>query len=113
MNRPTTLLVLLLAACAPSSEEGPLDGAALYKRQNCAACHGMNRQGSGLAPAIDAVGQHWTVDGLAEYLADPQGYAANDERLKAQGERYRMPMTPYKHLSVEERKAIAAYVIDG
>lgn len=115
MKRTTWLTGLLLALCSSACSEGggaaPPDGAMLYARQSCATCHGGNRQGSSLAPALVGIAGHWTVENLAAYLADPKGYAANDERLRKQGEAYRMPMTPYGHLSVEERTAIATWLL--
>ena len=105
-------LVVSLASCSDSGEGGkPIDGATLFNRNGCIACHGMNRQGGGLGPVLKGLGQHWTTEQLVAYLEDPKGYAEGDERLKAQGAKYRSPMPPYANLSVDERTTLASWLL--
>jgi len=111
MKRPTLLLALALTACSPA-DDGPPDGATLFRRQGCVACHGPSGQGSSLAPALNGLSAHWTVEKLVQYLADPEAYAAGDPRLHAQAEAFRQPMPGYDRLSVEERTALGAWLLE-
>lgn len=113
MNRAALLLVLVLASCSGGDGGAkPLDGATLYQRQGCMACHGPNLQGSTMAPALGGLTAHWTVDELVAYLNDPKGYAAGDERLRKQGEAYRSPMPPYRNVGEEGLRTLAAWLLE-
>ena len=102
-----------LASCSDAADAGPVDGATLFNRNGCMACHGMNRQGGSLGPTLKGLAEHWSVEQLVAYLEDPKGYAAQDERLRVQGEAFRSPMPPYANLSVEERTTLAAWLLEG
>ncbi|MBK7641974.1 MAG: cytochrome c [Planctomycetes bacterium] len=115
MRFTTTALVLagvVLGACskaAPSA--GPVDGAALFREQNCVQCHGPDGSGSNLAPTLHGKQGLWTRETLAEYIANSPAYAAHDERLKEQATHYSLPMTSYPGLSLEQRLALADLVL--
>jgi mono/diheme cytochrome c family protein len=104
---------LLLAACSGNDTRAGSApaGQSLFALQACATCHGDHGQGSMLAPALVGAHASWTREKLAEYLADPQGYAAKDPRLSKQGKGYMQPMPSYKLLKPEERESLADYVL--
>ena len=106
------LAVSLVALGCSSSEGGAPSGQALYRSQGCTACHGTNRRGSALAPSLEGIAPHWTVDGLVLYLADPPAYAAQNTRLHEQGKGYVQPMPKYGALAAEERALIARWLLE-
>jgi mono/diheme cytochrome c family protein len=120
MRRSHTLrslpLFLALAACAPAGGDAAVpeqhDGAELYKRQSCNVCHGPHGDGSALAPALRGLAELWTAEELVRYLADPKAYAAGDERLREQAERYPQMMPPYGSLDEARRTALAEHVLE-
>ena len=79
---------------------------------NCSVCHGKALEGRPtFAPALTDLKSNWkSSDELAKYLADPQGYAAADPRLKSQHDNYsmRMPALPFTD---EQRKALALWLL--
>jgi mono/diheme cytochrome c family protein len=117
MHRPAPFLALALAlapaACdASSAPVGAPDGRALFRRQTCTVCHGVDGAGSALAPALRGLRANWSVQELALYLADPAAYAAGDERLRAQAGKYPQMMPKYGTLDAAQREALAAYVLE-
>jgi aldose sugar dehydrogenase len=48
-----TMAVLLASASLPALAQAQAQGQTLYQR-NCASCHGAERQGTGLGPALSA-----------------------------------------------------------
>ncbi|MCB9897062.1 MAG: cytochrome c [Planctomycetes bacterium] len=110
LARLPVLAGLLAGAGCSSTSDLPPDvqtGAELYVSQSCALCHGADgrsafwRPGPDLVPSLDA----WTVDALAEYLADPAAWAARDPRLDDDG------MPGFPQLSVDERERLARFVL--
>lgn len=87
-----------------------LDGAAIYTKANCAMCHGIDRGGKPMGPALLTLKQNWTVDKLSEYLSDPAGFTANDSRLGAQQQQYSMKM-PAPNITKEERDTLAKWLL--
>ena len=53
----------------------------------CSACRGGAGGGTMLGPALQGLAARWSAETLAEYLADPAGYAARHPEL----EHRRMP----------------------
>jgi mono/diheme cytochrome c family protein len=102
---------LLLAACSQAvTSAGPPDGAALFREQNCVQCHGPDGAGTNLGPVLQGKQRYWTREKIARYLADPESVIQRDERLKAQADKYMIPMTRFP-LSLEQRLALADYVL--
>ncbi len=114
---PVASLALLVAALAPSAcsdpepDPGPPDGAALFRQQNCVQCHGAEGRGTNLGPALVDKKSFWTRETLAQYLTDPQARIQKDARLSKQADLYRLPMTKFVGLSLEQRLAIADHVL--
>lgn len=106
-----------LAACG-SGDATPQDpGAPPSARElflsNCARCHGRSGEGSFMAPTLAGVEQHWDVERLQRYLRDPDKVIAEDERLEKQGRKYGTRMPTFQHLTPDERRALAQWVLDG
>jgi len=77
------VLPLLIAGCGPGEPQGPLDGASLYKKLNCATCHKDDGRGGALGPSLRNKGEYWTRETLADYLVEPTRFIAEDARLKS------------------------------
>jgi mono/diheme cytochrome c family protein len=91
------------------SAEG-VDGFLVYKEVNCTMCHGADRSGSTMAPALTGLNAYWDVGKLSQYLRDPEGYSAKDPRLSEQDQQYAMQMPPFEG-SDEELAALAAWLL--
>ena len=110
--RPAIALVasIALGGAGCTSIDLPTDaqsGAELFVSQNCALCHGADgrsafwRPGPDIVPALGM----WTVDTLAEYLGDPEAWAARDPRLEGGS------MPSFDHLTGDERERLARWVL--
>jgi cytochrome c2 len=111
--RRCTLLaaLLLLAACSKSAANpGPVDGATLFREQNCNQCHGADGAGTNLGPTLHGKRQFWTREKIAVYLADPQKVIRGDARLEEQARKFMLPMIPFP-LAEQQRLALADYVL--
>lgn len=83
----------------------------LYQQQGCATCHGAEGQGGPLGPKLAGIGAMWKRDALVEYLKDPLGYAAKDERLAKQAKQYSIAMTKFDLLPQSDLESLADYVM--
>src|SRR5690606_6290072 len=68
-------------------------GEVLYQ-QNCMACHGVDRRGSGNYPTLAGIETRYTETSFIEFMEAGQGM-----------------MPAFGHLDEEEKRAIAAYVL--
>ena len=64
-----------------------------------------------LGPTLRGLKAHWTRAQIAQYLEDPQGFAAKDPRLVQQGKTYFQPMPTYKQLKPAERESLAEFLL--
>lgn len=72
------------------------DGAALYE-QNCAACHGPEREGMAPAfPSLVGIGERLEADEIETIIAQGRGL-----------------MPPFGQLSETERDALVAFLTEG
>jgi len=106
------LALLSLAGCSSGTEEagGGAAAAKLFRQQACGQCHGATGKGSSLGPPLSGLAGRWSVDELAAYLADPRGYDG-DNFVRSQGN-YPAPMSTYSHLSLEERRSLAGWLLE-
>ncbi len=115
MRIPRTLFALsglLLGACSDApADSGPLDGAALFKQQNCVQCHGPDGSGTNLGPTLHGKKGFWTRERVAAYIAKPSATIEGDDRLQTQGAKYMLPMVSYPYLTLEQRLALADHVL--
>ncbi len=113
--RSLTLLVLSLFAPACIFRRQPppgASGAEIYRLQNCANCHGEEREGTRRGPPLAGLSANWSAERLAEYLADPPAMVANDARLAAYDEQYgSSDMGRYDNLDLALRSTLAAWLL--
>ena len=101
-----------LAACGAS---GPAAGTpeALYVDLGCAKCHGVNREGQRSGPALIALADRWTEEGLLEYFNDPKAVMEHKPRLKYMAENYPIVMPAYPDTSEEDLRKLAQFILSG
>ena len=100
-------VLLALAACSSKSGgSSSRSGAELYGVY-CAACHGKDGRGNmNLGSSYAGIARHWDEASLLEYIADPQAFAANVDRLGAR------PMTAIPDdVSPEDRQKIVQHAL--
>ena len=112
---PTLSVAFLALGC--SFRRQPPPGAAgdeIYRLQNCANCHGDEREGTRRGPPLGGLDAHWSVELLAEYLADPPAMVKADARLGALDEQYgSSDMGRYDNLDLALRTTLAAWLLAG
>lgn len=92
------LLALLLASCAPMSEDEKMisDGRKLFLRR-CAPCHGVHAEGKPAIPSLKGVTDRYTDDAIRYFIKAGRG-----------GEKLRMP--PIRKVSGQEITRVIAYL---
>jgi mono/diheme cytochrome c family protein len=63
-----------------------------YIDLNCASCHGEDREGQRSGPPLIGLTKHWSVDGLVDYLTDPNAVVEANPRLAYKAEKYAIGM---------------------
>jgi mono/diheme cytochrome c family protein len=114
LKTPLTLLLALgsLSSCYHfRSWRVPSDATpeVMYDRAGCAACHGADRWGTEQAPSLRNLAAHWSVQELAEYIAEPSAH--RDERLEAIAAEYEAEMPGSGFLSREQRESLAEWLL--
>jgi mono/diheme cytochrome c family protein len=104
------VVATLASACGGGAE--PSDaGAAVFKAQGCALCHGQDGSGTSFGPTLRGKKSFWTRATLVAYLLNPQAYAEKDARLSAQARKYTLPMTRFDKLTQADIEAVADHVL--
>lgn len=87
------------------------DGLTLAQRIGCSNCHGVDLKGTGQAPSLVNVKDHWNRTELINYLRNPSSYG-NDKRFIEYKEQYPNVIMPaYEKIDVKELGAIADYIL--
>jgi len=103
---------LLLGSCSGApGDSAPADGPTLFKAQNCVQCHAQDGSGTNLGPTLRGKKTFWTREKLAAYIAKPAATIAGDARLEQQAAKYSLPMVDYPYLTLEQRLALADFVL--
>jgi cytochrome c553 len=90
---------------------GESDGPSLLKSNGCVSCHGANLQGTNIAPELANLKEHWTHDGLINYLRNPESYGG-DKRFDAYRQKYKNVMMPsFNNLDVKDLGKMAEYLL--
>jgi mono/diheme cytochrome c family protein len=115
LARTLAFLALSVSALACSLRTQPppgASGAEIYRLQNCANCHGEEREGTRRGPPLAGLRSYWDAERLAEYLVDPPAVVARDKRLAAYDEQYgSSDMGRYDNLDLAQRSTLAAWLL--
>ena len=104
---------LASAGCAFRRDPPPdADGATIYAFQLCANCHADDARGTSRGPDLAGLAEHWDVEGLAAFLADPEEAVEGDERLARLARESSSTMRSYANLSLEQRRVLARWLLD-
>ncbi|AFN73917.1 hypothetical protein MROS_0674 [Melioribacter roseus P3M-2] len=89
-----------------------LDAMSLIRQTGCVSCHGQNLEGTKIAPALTNIKDHWTRDGLINYLRNPSSYSG-DERFKEYKIKYKNIVMPaYNNMDVKDLGKIADFLLE-
>lgn len=89
-----------------------VDGFTLIKQTGCTACHGTNLEGTNMAPGLVNIKQHWSRDGLINYLRNPSSYSG-DNRFKEYKLKYKNIIMPsYSNIDVKDLGKMADYLLE-
>ena len=115
VSRSIALLLLVgvfVSACNLRQPPPPgANGATIYRLQNCANCHGENREGKSLGPKLLGLQKHWDPEALASFLSNPKDFLGRDERLAQLEKSYPGSMSRYDNLSKEQRLVLAEWLL--
>ena len=93
-----------------NSTEQVADAQTLMNRVGCTQCHGMDFNGTAMAPGLKKAKDHWTKEELIKYIKDPSVFA-DDERLKTYKENFRTVMPSYQDFTDEQLSDIADFIL--
>ena len=86
-------------------------GLTLIQQKGCITCHGGDLNGTQMAPALINIKQHWTRDGLINYLRNPSSYSG-DARFDEYRTKYKNIMMPsYGNLDVKDLGKMVEYLL--
>ncbi|MBL1213506.1 MAG: cytochrome c [Ignavibacteriae bacterium] len=95
------------------STEGAAEvsGLELIESVGCIRCHGIDLQGTALAPGLYEAKNHWSRKDLINYLRNPSAYDG-DERFDKYRDKYSGSIMPsYGNRDVKELGKIADYLL--
>ena len=81
-----------------SAPDGVVQGAMVYQKNHCDACHQINGVGKKLGPALDGIGQHRDRAWLEKHFENPKAMSPGSF------------MPPYK-FSAQDMDAICKYLL--
>lgn len=64
-----------------------------------------------MGPDVRRVRRHWSLEGLAAYLADPASHRQREGRLQSLNRLYTAHMPAFAGLPADRRTALAAYLL--
>lgn len=88
----------------------PVDAKTLMTRTGCVQCHGIDFDGTAMAPGLKKAKDHWTKEELIKYIKDPSAFA-DDERLQVYKQNFRTVMPSYDNFSDEQLSDIADFIL--
>ena len=100
------------AAVALDADEAERAGK-LYRREACSVCHGERAQGvQSAGPALHSLAPYWDEDRLEAYLRDPAAFRrANADFDARRDETYELEMPGFGHVTEQERRLIARWLL--
>mgnify|MGYP003563964920 CR=1 FL=1 len=111
---PVAALLLWMSACSRGTPVPPETvelGRQVYQAQACGGCHGDDRAGTELAPALTSVHLQWSPDRLETYLKHPESVTASEPRLKDLSSHWELEMPGVAEASAEEVRALALFLL--
>ncbi len=94
-----------------TEQTAEVDGLTLIQQKGCITCHGGDLNGTQMAPALINIKQHWTRDGLINYLRNPSSYSG-DARFDEYRTKYKNIMMPsYGNLDVKDLGKMVEYLL--
>ena len=100
-----------------AADERPLsDAIDLYSggtAPTCLFCHGENGEGGMMGPALDGLGADWDVDGLTQFVLEPEQGVAASERLTDVASRYSMHMPKPSGFTESDARVMARWLLEG
>jgi cytochrome c2 len=87
-------------------------GEVLVKQFNCTTCHGVNLQGTNMAPALVGLTSYYDRDKLINYLRNPNSYLEQDRFKEYKNKFKNIVMPAYGNKDVKELGKIADYLLD-
>lgn len=94
-----------------TQQPADVDGLTLIQQSGCTACHGQDLNGTNMAPALVNIKEHWSRDGLINYLRNPSAYDG-DKRFDEYRAKYKNIIMPsYGNLDVKDLGKIADYLL--
>ncbi|MCK9210848.1 MAG: cytochrome c [Ignavibacteriaceae bacterium] len=86
-------------------------GEVLVKQFNCTTCHGVDLQGTNMAPALVGLKSYYDRDKLINYLRNPNAYLEQD-RFKEYKDKFKNIVMPaYGNKDVKELGKITDYLL--
>lgn len=88
-------------------------GYAVFRARGCQTCHGTDATGSRMGPSLAEARLHFDRASLAQYLADPNTFIGENDRLLELQARYpRIEMPAYPDLSESDLEALLTFVLE-
>ena len=78
-----------------SQDRSPVDGKGIYQESGCGRCHGLDRTGGSMGPALKDLGSNWNRDELIRYIKSPTVFREKSPRLLALSQRFESEMPSY------------------
>jgi cytochrome c2 len=85
----------------------------LFQSEACSVCHGEMAQGmEGAGPALRDLAPYWDTDRLTTYLADPEGFRADNPDFEDRRDVvFELEMPASDHLSEDQRRLLARWLL--
>ena len=94
-----------------SQAAGKAGGLSLVESSGCVSCHGEKLQGTRIAPPLANLKEHWTRDGLINYLRNPESYGG-DKRFDEYRQKYKNVIMPsFNNIDVKDLGKMAEYLL--
>jgi cytochrome c2 len=88
-------------------------GYAVFRARGCQTCHGTDATGSRMGPSLADARLQFDRKNLAQYLADPNAFIGENDRLLELQARYpRIEMPAYPDLSESDLEALMTFVLE-
>ena len=101
------LFCIALAGCAKPVSRGEQ----LYVNWGCARCHGAQRAGTTLGPAVTGLRENWSQRDLVNYLKTPAAFVEKSKRLQEMKNQYSVQMPGFVTMADEDLNVLVEYLL--